>query len=122
MTFERKILGRLGEDLALGLLKKEGYQILNQNFRAALGELDIVAKEGNTICFIEVRTKTSPEEGHPLESISFSKRRKLIQTALYYLQEKGLTEAHTRFDVIAVTPAADGQYEAELFKDAFEAE
>lgn len=121
MTFERKNLGRLGENLALELLKTEGYRILDKNFRTALGELDIIAEEQDTICFVEVRTKTSPEEGHPLESISFSKRRKIIQTALCYLKAKNLNDANARFDVVAVMPNEDGQYKAELFKNAFDA-
>ena len=120
MSFEKKTLGHLGEDLALDLLKKEGYQILNQNFRTALGELDIIAKENDVICFVEVRTKTSPEEGHPLESISSFKRHKLIQTAWCYLKANNLEDAFTRFDVVAVMPDHQGQYRAELFKDAFE--
>lgn len=122
MTIERIHLGKQGEREAVKLLQSEGYQIMECNFRTKLGEIDIIAQDNDTICFVEVRTKTSPEEGHPLESISPHKCRKLTQAAWCYLKEKDLTEAHARFDIVAVMPLEDGEYKTELVKNAFEVE
>ncbi len=85
------------------------------------GEIDIIAQDNDTICFVEVRTKTSPDEGHPLESISPHKCRKLIQTALCYLKAKNLDDANARFDVVAVMPMENGEHKSELLKNAFDA-
>ncbi len=85
------------------------------------GEIDIIAQDNDTICFVEVRTKTSPDEGHPLGSISPHKCRKLIQTALCYLKAKNLDDANARFDVVAVMPMENGEHKSELLKNAFDA-
>lgn len=120
MTLERINLGKLGEQEAVKLLQVQGYKIIERNFRTNLGEIDIIAQDNDTICFVEVRTKTSPEEGHPLESISPHKCRKLIQSAWCYAKEKNLCDANLRFDVVAVVPETEGQYKVELFKNVLE--
>ncbi len=120
MTTQRINLGKRGEQEAVALLQTQGYKIIECNYRTKLGEIDIIAQDNDTICFVEVRTKTSPDEGHPLESISPHKCRKLTQAAWCYLKEKNLTESNARFDVVAVVPSDDGEYKTELVKDAFE--
>lgn len=122
MTIQRINLGKRGEQEAVKLLQAQGYTIIECNYRTELGEIDIIAQDHDTICFVEVRTKTSPDEGHPLESISPHKCRKLTQAAWCYLKEKNLTEANARFDVVAVMPSDNGEYKTELVKNAFEAE
>jgi len=94
--------------------------IFQRNFRSHCGELDIIAYDQDTLCFIEVRTRTSDDEGHPFETITPTKKQKIIRTALSYLQEKGDLEVKARFDVVAVIPQEDGLYNIELLKNAFE--
>ena len=122
MTVQRIKLGRKGEESAVAFLKRQGYKILSRNFSNVLGEIDIIAQEEDTICFIEVRTRTSDEQGHPFESITKNKRRKLTQTASSYLKYKNLHDWKARFDVVAVIPHEDGSYDIDIIKNAFDAE
>ena len=85
MIISRRIAGQMGEGLAADFLMKKGYRILERNFRTKLGEIDIVAKDKDTICFIEVKSRTDFSFGSPLESITAFKRKKLSQVALSYL-------------------------------------
>lgn len=122
MTNAKATLGQFGEDLAADYLRQQGYRILERNFRNKLGEIDIIAKEGDTICFVEVRTKTSLEQGHPLESISERKKKQMIRMASSYLKDKKLFDSEVRFDVVAVLPENKGEDRIELIKNAFEVE
>ena len=88
MTYERKKLGTHGEDLAVEFLKRRGYRILHRNFKLKFGEIDIVAQEGDTVCFIEVKTKTTDQMGTPFEAITSFKQRKLSKLALAYLKNQ----------------------------------
>lgn len=128
MTRARLDLGRLGEDLAAERLKKEGYRIVRRNYRNPFGEIDIIAKDGKTLCFVEVRTRTKEWHGHPFESISEAKQRKLIRAAQGYLMrategsaKQDALDTDARFDAVAVTPDEAGGYSVELIKNAFEA-
>lgn len=98
--------GRLGEDKACEYLKKLGYKILERNYRKSYGEIDIIAietlKDQKTLCFIEVKTRTSNVFGTPLESISPWKLKSLMRTAEYYkISHRNLPEA-MRIDAISV--------------------
>jgi putative endonuclease len=106
---ERKKLGALGERIAAEHLKKRGYEILETNFRCPFGEIDIIARQKEFLVFVEVRTKRSPEFGLPEESITSSKRRKLIQLANAYLQTHKAFPSLWRIDVVAVELGADGK-------------
>ena len=77
-------LGNLGEELAIELLKKNGYKILQRNFQCKLGEIDIIALDKNTLVFVEVKTRWSKEFGLPEESITPWKIRKISQVSQYY--------------------------------------
>ena len=121
MTQERKNLGSHGENLAAEFLKRRGYRILQRNFRLKFGEIDIVAQEGDTICFVEVRTKTTEEMGTPFESITSFKQRKLSKLALAYLKNQYKSvEVRARFDVVAVVAQEGKEEKVELIKNAFE--
>jgi putative endonuclease len=127
MTHKRQDLGRLGEDLAAERLKKEGYRIVQRNYRNSFGEIDIIARDGKILCFIEVRTRTEIWHGHPLESISAVKQRKLIRAAQGYLMRategsarQDAWDTDARFDVVAVIPDETGGYSIEIIKNAFE--
>ncbi|HQP12145.1 MAG TPA: YraN family protein [Candidatus Omnitrophota bacterium] len=97
MTKKNKItLGRRGEALAAEYLKKAGYRIVACNFRNALGEIDIVARDGAILCFVEVKTRSSDDFGGPAEAVSLFKQRKLIQLARAFLKEQNLERTASR--------------------------
>lgn len=120
MTSHKRNLGQQGEELAVDFLQQQGYQILSRNFKSRLGEMDIIAREENVICFIEVKTRTDDRLGTPFEAISPSKQRKLSQVALSYLKQNQLMDVNARFDVVGITQGAHGQTTLEVLKNAFE--
>ena len=99
---KRKDTGILGEKLARDFLKKQGYRILETNYRCSQGEIDIVAKHKDSLVFIEVRTKTSLEFGSPEESITPAKKERMKATALHYHQTHNNLPLLWRVDVVAV--------------------
>ena len=107
MTDRRKGTGALGEKLAAEYLLKRGYRIRETNHRCALGELDILAQERDTLVFVEVRTRRSASFGLPEESIGQAKSRKLISLALTYLQVQEHLPKLWRIDFVAVELAPD---------------
>ncbi len=107
--------------MAVSYLKKQGYKILEQNYLGNLGEIDIIARDGDYLCFIEVKNRASDEKGSPLEAITKSKIRKISQNALWYLKNKGIPDCDMRFDVVGITECEySGENEIELIKNAFE--
>lgn len=94
-----KEIGDFGEDMACSFLEKQGMTVLKRNFHARCGEIDIIAKDGDTIVFAEVKTRLSNAYGTPAEFVDFKKQEKIIKTALYYL---GNGDTDMRFDVIEV--------------------
>ncbi len=98
----RQSKGRQGEEAAAAFLREEGLFILGCNVRCALGELDLVCRDGKTIVFVEVKTRYGKGFGLPQESVSLSKQRKLTLLAKWYLQRHGLESRPARFDVVAV--------------------
>lgn len=98
----RRKLGQRGEQLAVAHLERQGYVILERNWRCPAGELDIVAREGETLAFVEVRTRRGERFGSPEESLTPAKQSRLIELAQTYVQEKGLTDPSWRIDVVAV--------------------
>lgn len=102
MTQQRLRVGMAGEQAARVYLKNKGYEIIETNYRCSLGEIDIIAREGKTLVFVEVRTKTGTAYGRPEESIDLRKARQLRRLALFYLQVKGLNSVSCRLDLIAV--------------------
>ncbi|MDP2940785.1 MAG: YraN family protein [Candidatus Omnitrophota bacterium] len=112
-------LGKKGEDIALGFLKKNGYSIIQRNYRTKLGEIDIIAKDKDTLCFIEVKSRSSCGHGLPQESVFKLKQGQISKAALAYLKEKNLLDKRARFDVVSVL-YADGETRIEIIKNAFE--
>ncbi|APC08106.1 YraN family protein [Neomoorella thermoacetica] len=102
MTMTRRRRGQIGEAAAAALLADSGYRILERNYRCPLGEIDIVAAQGEEIVFIEVRTRSSQNFGTPQESVDGRKRLRLRRLAAYYLGSRGLAGRSCRFDVVAV--------------------
>ena len=101
---DNKIKGGWGEAQAVKYLKSRGFRILHTNFRTALGELDIVAvtPDNNELVFVEVKTRNDNAYGAPCESITYSKRRKINQTAAQYINKFDHHNVAVRFDVIEV--------------------
>ncbi len=111
-------LGEKWEGLAVKFLKKKGYKRNKQNYKTPIGEVDIIAKEGETRVFIEVKTRESVEYGLPFEAVKSFKRRTIVNVALLYL--KSFKEIPPcRFDVISIY-YEKGKPEFELIKEAFE--
>jgi len=119
-TLSRTGLGATGEELAISYLKKLGYRIVERNFRCKLGEIDVVAYDGNTLVFVEVRTKKSRHFGSPVSSVSYQKQRKLISLAKFYIKKHKLFNKSARFDVVGVRFDSDGSYRINLIQNAFE--
>ncbi|MGM0651442.1 MAG: YraN family protein [Bacillota bacterium] len=102
MTKMRQQVGQKGEEAAREYLKEQGYSIVDNNYRCRLGEIDIIARDGNTVVIVEVRTKTGLAFGRPEESITRDKARKLHRLALQYLQSHYQREISSRIDLVAV--------------------
>lgn len=121
LTEHNLSLGKNGENLAAEFLKQNGYRILARNFRTKLGELDIVALDKDTVCFVEVKARSSAAFGRPQEAVHPAKQRQIIKAALVFLQEKKLTDKFCRFDVAAVD-FSKSQPRIEIIKNAFESD
>ena len=111
--------GKEGEKIAAAYLKKNGYRIIEINFRCSIGEIDIVAKEKDDLVFIEVKTRKSIELGYPEQAVGIRKQKKMSQLALWYLQKRKIANANARFDVVAVTLIPE-KNEVRLIKNAFD--
>jgi putative endonuclease len=101
-TDVRKKLGDFGERYALNHLQKQGYKLIAKNYRCKAGEIDLIAKEGGDIVFIEVRTRKGRGFGTPEESVNRLKQAKLIQVAQSYLEAANQENAGWRIDVVAI--------------------
>lgn len=95
-------LGSWGEDIAEKYLKKKGYLIVGRNFRCRLGEIDIIARDGAELVFIEVKTRQNQSYGLPCEAINAAKVRHIIRTAAYYMTVHAMEYPDVRLDVIEI--------------------
>lgn len=115
-----KEIGILGEDKACEYIEKNGMHVIKRNYHARVGEIDIIAKDGETIVFAEVKTRSSKNFGTPSEFVDFRKQEKIKKTAVYYL---GCDDIDMRFDVIEVMYRIAGDSvcvtEINHIKDAF---
>ena len=119
MKNRRQKFGEQGEALAVRHLKKAGYKIIETNYRTRLGEIDIIAKDKDTIVFVEVKTRTSVHFGSPKWAVTPRKQKKISMVALYYLKATDQCTARARFDVVAVISNRD-KPQVEIIKNAFE--
>jgi putative endonuclease len=95
--------GTQGEELAARFLETHGYQIVERNFRSGRGEIDLIAKDGGELVFVEVKSRRSSQYGEPEESITRSKEAQLKRVAEGYLFHRGIENQSCRFDVVAIT-------------------
>ena len=118
MTEARHALGVWGEDVAASFLEKHGFVVLERNVRTRYGELDIVARDGEELVFVEVRTKSHIKFGHPFETIGPKKIFKLRNMARWYLQARKLGESVLcRFDAIAIVGSPESTYSIEHIRN-----
>jgi putative endonuclease len=119
MLNRRQQYGKEAESIAARHLEKNGYKILERNFRTQLGEIDIIAKDRETVVFVEVKARRSNSYGNPKWSITARKQRKISMLALYYLKTSKLGGSKARFDVVAID-SASAQPRIEIVKNAFD--
>ena len=121
MGRERKMTGAAGERIASAYLKKLGYRILESNFRTPFGEIDIVARLGRVIVFVEVKSRTTSSFGPPYLSVTKSKERHIVKNALFYLKRLKIYNADWRIDIISVKLNHECKAESiELIENAVE--
>ncbi len=115
--------GRRGEDEAVRVLKKRGYKILERNFRARFGEIDIIARHGDTVVFVEVKARSDKTAGFgtPAEAVGRKKQDRIIKTAHEWLRKDKKKDRAVRFDVVEVVMGDDG-FETNVIEDAFGAD
>ena len=114
----RITLGKMGEDLACRELERRGYAIVARRYRRRGGELDIVARDGPTLVFVEVKTRDGRWFGGAAEAVTGLKRRRIVQLALEYLTRHQLSECPCRFDVVSIQLEA-GRPVIEIYRNAF---
>ena len=119
MLNKRQKFGEKGEAIAVGQLKKEGYKIIETNYRTKLGEIDIIAKDKNTIVFVEVKARRTVHFGSPKWAVTPKKQKKISIVALYYLKSTKQSTVKARFDVVTVSLNRD-KPRIEIIKNAFE--
>lgn len=112
-------LGKSGETLACDALARRGYAILATRYRTRVGEIDIVAKDGRTLVFVEVKTRRSEICGLPAEAVTRRKQRRIVTMARWYLTEKALHGALCRFDVVTVLCRPGRPPAIDVIRDAF---
>ena len=116
---DRDKLGRRGEKLAARHLRRNGYRIVERNFRCPLGEIDLIALRPDEVVFVEVKTRRSAEFEPPEVNVTPAKRRRIRRLAQYYLTEKNINDFNVRCDVIAIVMNEAGDTELEHFENAF---
>ncbi|MEX2176593.1 MAG: YraN family protein [Pirellulaceae bacterium] len=123
LRLDRRLpLGRRGENAAARHLQRLGYTIVGRGQRGQIGEIDLVAVDGRMVVFVEVKTRSSQDAGHPADAVDDDKQRRLTRLALAYLKRHDLLECASRFDVVAITwPDLRRPPQIEHFQSAFEA-
>ena len=116
---DRFQMGKRGESLACRELRRRGYAIVATRFRTRLGELDIVARDGPTLVFVEVKARSSDRFGSAAESVTSQKRRRLSRMAEEFIARSRLTRVPLRFDVVAVRWPPRGTPSVEVYPSAF---
>ena len=120
MSRARQTLGKIGEDLACRELEHRGYAIVARRYRLRGGELDIIARDGPTIVFVEVKTRVGRHFGGAIDAVTGLKRHRMAQIALDYLARHRLSECACRFDVVSIQ-VENGRPTIEVFQNAFDA-
>jgi len=118
-TDPRHVRGLQGEELAIQYLKATGWRILEHRFRMGRLEVDVVARKGHLVAFLEVKTRWGARFGTPPQAVTWAKRREIVRVANAWVDRHGSPDDAYRFDVIGVTLSAKGKYRLEHIEDAF---
>ena len=121
MTFARQRLGLVGEELAAAALAARGYAILERRYATQRGEIDIVAEDGETLVFVEVRARATGEFGSAAESVTDAKKRQVVRMAIEYLARQSIANRPCRFDVVAIDRALGPDPQIAIYPGAFDA-
>ena len=117
----QKLLGDRGERAAVAFLKKLGYKILARQFRNDFGEVDIIAQDGETTVFVELKTRRSADDGQPFEAVDRRKQAKITRVALAWLKKHGRLEQRARFDIVSILwPEENCEPQLSHYLNAFE--
>jgi putative endonuclease len=116
----RDELGRRGEAAAAAYLKGLGYRIVGRRERVLRGDIDVVALDGRTVVFVEVRSRSDTRHGHPAETVGHVKQRRMAELATAYIRRHRLEDCSVRLDVVAVTFPVAGKPVIEHYQNAFE--
>ena len=119
MVAPHLLQGRLGERIACRYLLGLGFDILARRFRGRRGELDLIAFEGETLVFIEVKTRSSRAFGDPWEFVDWQKQQSLSCVAVEFIARHDLGQYSYRFDIVSVVAPASGKEEVILYRNAF---
>ncbi len=119
ISLSSKELGRRGERAAARFLERKGYEILDTNWACFAGEADIIALDGSTLCFIEVKTRTGVQKGFPAEAVDAKKRARYEKIAACYLQNYEKPDIYVRFDVISILVLSESRAFLRLHTNAF---
>jgi putative endonuclease len=119
MSEHHHAVGKAGEEAAVQYLQQHGYRILERNYRCRFGEIDLIARDGRTLAFVEVKTRRSQRYGPAAAAVTLEKQRHLIKASQLYLIQKKKANEFCRFDVVTVAMDAQ-QPRIELIKDAFQ--
>ncbi len=115
----RLLLGMRGERAAARHLKRNNYRILIRNYRCPAGEIDLICSEGDTIVFVEVKTRTSDRAEDPQQALRATQWRRIVNAARYFLMQKSAQDRPCRFDLVTVLWPACGSPRIEHFADAY---
>jgi putative endonuclease len=120
MSHERIVLGKNGEDLACRELERRGYAILARRYRCRIGEIDIVARDGRVIVFVEVKARDGRAFGDAAEAVTAAKRRRIAMVAVDYVTRHHLADRPCRFDVVSIH-LESGSPVVQVMQNAFDA-
>jgi putative endonuclease len=115
----KKDFGSWGERIAIDFLKEQGFVIVKCNYRCPYGEIDLIAKEKDIWCFIEVKTRKNQSYGYGFDSVTHVKQKHIIKVAQYYLVQSSLYEAPARFDIVSIDFVSANDYQIQLIRNAF---
>jgi putative endonuclease len=119
VTRERLELGKKGENLALKTIRSMGYKDILQNYRCPLGEIDLIARDGDTLVFLEIKTRRTGSTGYAKEAVNARKRHQISKAALAYMKANNCGNIRARFDVVAISLAGPSP-KIEVIKNAFD--
>jgi putative endonuclease len=119
VTQQRIAFGKTGEDLAVSELEQRGYAIVARRWRSRAGEIDIIARDGDTLVFVEVKAREDHDFGDAAEAVTIRKRRTIVRVAKEYVVEQGWIDRPCRFDVVTIHLEAGGPVVA-VYANAFD--